>query len=296
MKKLFILLFSLSFTYFLCQKVELKEVTDSSQIFKGEIAGNPITMQLNFDGIIDCNQYQHFVKGWYYYDKYKKKIPLTGIYDLANLHLYNFGNQQDKNSKIIREKITNLQLIEKIDSLMKPLKPKETLIFKGDYSKTKEVVGNILIRDKNYSSKLYTKDSRIYRFNNYLILPNNKKINTYDFINPIGGNELISYSSGKSGNRILLYFEEVSNFNFCGMCGASDGEKGYRVLYFTNDWNFKSYDDFLIESCRENIYDTKITKNKEAKTLKINIKKTSVSPAQTLIIDIKNAIITKSKQ
>lgn len=295
MKKIFILLFSLSVTYFLCQKVELKKVTDSSQLFKGEIAGNPITMQLSFDGIIDCNQYQHFVKGWYYYDKYKKKIPLIGIYDLANLHLYNFGNQQDKNSKILRKKITSLQSLEKIDSLMKPLNPKETLIFKGDYSKTKEVVGNIVIGDKNYSSKLYIKDSRIYRFNNYLILPNNKKINTYDFINPIGGNKLISYASDKSGNRVLLYFEEVSNFNFCGMCGASDGEKGYRVLYFTNDWNFKSYDDFMIESCIENIYDTTSTRAKESKVIKFNIKKTSSSPAYILTVDIKNASVTKSR-
>jgi hypothetical protein len=295
MKKLFILLFSLSITYFLCQKVELKKVTDSSQIFKGEIAGNPITIQLNFDGIIDCNQYQHFVKGWYYYDKYKKKIPLTGVYDLANLYLYNFGNQQDKNSKILHKNIVNLQLIAKIDSLMKPLQPKETLIFKGDYSNKKEVVGSVSIGNKNYSSKLYTKDSRIYRFNNYLILPNNKKINTYDFINPIGGNELISYASDKSGNRILLYFEEVSNFNFCGMCGAGDGEKGYRILYFTNDWNFKSHDDFLTESCIENIYDTTSTRSKESKVLKFNVKKSSVSPAYSFTVDVKNATITKSR-
>jgi hypothetical protein len=295
MKKLFILLFSLSITFFLCQKVELKKVTDSSQIFKGEIAGNTITMQLNFDGIIDCNQYQHFVKGWYYYDKYKKKIPLTGVYDLANLYLYNFGNQQDKNSKILHKNITRLQLIEKIDSLVKPLQPKETLIFDGEYGNKKEVAGSVSIGNKKYSSKLYTKDSRIYRYNNYLILPNNKKINTYDFINPIGGNELISYASDKSGNRILLYFKEVSNFNFCGMCGASDGEKGYRILYFTNDWNFKSHEDFLTESCIENIYDTTSTRSKESKILKFNVKKSSVSPAYSFTVDVKNATITKSR-
>jgi len=296
MKKLFILLFSLSITYFLCQKVELRKVTDSSQIFKGEIAGNPITMQLDFDGIIDCHQYQHFVKGWYYYDKYKKKIPLTGVYDLANLYLYNFGNQQDKSSKILHKNITNLQSIENIDSLMKPLHPKETLIFKGDYSKTKEVVGNIVIGDKNYSSKLYTKDSRIYRFNNYLILPNNKKINTYDFINPMGGNELISYASDTSGNRVLLYFEEISNFNFCGMCGAGDGEKGYRILYFTNDWNFKNYEEYLTESCLENIEDTKEIKSKDRKMVTFNVPKTTSSVAYTFTVDIKNATIIQSKK
>ena len=79
------------------------------------------------------------------------------------------------------------------------------------------------------------------------------------------------------------------------MCGASDGEKGYRVLYFTNDWNFKNYDDFLIESCIENIYDTTSTRIKDSKILKFNIKKTSSSPSYTLTVDVRNALVTKSK-
>lgn len=295
MKKLLIAVLLPLFMLCSCQEVELKTVTDSSQIFKGEIAGNPITMQLSFDGIIDCHQYQHFVKGWYYYDQYQKKIPLTGVYDLANLYLYNFGNQQDKNSKLLHKNITNLQSVSKTDSIAKILKPKETLIFQGDYSNKKEVTGNFSMNNKNSPSRLYTKDSRIYRFNNYLKLPNHKIINTYDFINPLGGNQLISYASDKSGNRVLLFFEEVSNFNFCGMCGASDGEKGYRVLYFTQDWNFKNHEDFLTESCRENIYDTGMTKSRDAKILKFKINKTTTSPSYILTVDVKNASVTKSK-
>jgi len=293
MKKIFTLLFSLSLTFFLCQKVELKKVTDSSQIFKGEIAGSPITLQLNFSGIIDCHQYQHFVDGWYYYDKYKKKIPLTGVYNLGDLYLFNFGNQQKNSSKNFKQKITR-DLIEKSDSIAKKLKVKEILSLSGqDFNKG--VTGNFHLGNKTFSAKLFTKDTRIYRYNNYLTLPKNKKINTYDFVNPRGGNELISYASDKSGNRVLLYFEELSNFNFCGMCGASDGEKGYRIIYFTNDWNFKKYEDFLIESCIENIYDTKALKNKDPKILKFNIKKTTPSPAYTLTVDVKNASAVKSK-
>jgi hypothetical protein len=295
MKKTFTLLFSLSFLFFLCQKVELKGVTDSSQIFKGEIAGSPITIQLNYTGIIDCNQYQHFVEGWYYYDKYQKKIPLSGIYDLGNLYLYNFGDKQKKNSKILTERITNIQLIEKTDSIAKTLSPKESIIFDGDYSNKKEVSGNFYTGNKTHPAKLFTKDSRIYRYNNYLTLPNNKKINTYDCINPRGGNELVSYASDQLGNRVLLYFEEPSNFNFCGMCGASDGEKGYRVLYFTKDWNYKKFEEYLTESCIDNIYDTSTSKSRDGKILKFGIKKTTTSPAYTLTVDLKNASITKSK-
>lgn len=295
MKKILILLLFFKFIFTYCQKIELKSVTDSSQTFKGEIGGNAITMELDFDGIVDCHQYQHFVKGWYYYDKYKKKIPLTGVYDLANLYLYNFSNQQNKSSKFLRENITNLQLVAKTDSIAKVLKPKEIIILQSDYSNKKNISGNFYIENKVYPAELFTKDSRIYRFNNYLILPNNKKINTYDLLNPAGGNKLISYASDKSGNRVLLYFEEVSNFNFCGMCGASDGEKGYRILNFTNNWNFKNYEDFLIESCRENIYSTKITKNKNSKVLQFNFDKTTNSPAYILTVDMKNATVVKSK-
>jgi hypothetical protein len=85
---------------------------------------------------------------------------------------------------------------------------------------------------KKFCLKLFTGNVMIYRFNNYLFLPNNKKINTYDFINKAGGNELISYSSGETGNRVLLYFEQVSNFNACGQCGASDGKRLQGSLFY----------------------------------------------------------------
>ncbi|WP_261510750.1 hypothetical protein [Chryseobacterium paludis] len=294
MKKIILLLLYFIGCLSFAQKVELKDITDSSQIFKGEIAGVPITMQLRYAGIVDCSQYQHFVDGWYYYDKYQKKIPLTGIYDYGNLYLYNFGNKQKQSSKILVEKITSPRLIEKTDSIAKTLNPKEILNFQSDHAEH-EISGTFILGNTTHPAKLLTKNSMIYRFNNYLILPNNKKINTYDFIDPYGGNELVSYISDKTGNRVLLYFERTSNFNACGMCGASEGEKGYRVLYFTSDWNYKKYQDFLTESCINNIYDTTESKTKDPKVLKFSIKKTTTSPAYTLVVDIKNASVVKSK-
>ncbi len=293
MKNILTFLLCLSLSCFFCQKVELKKVTDSSQAFKGEINGVPITIQLNYSGIIDCHQYQHFVDGWYYYDKYRKKIPLTGIYNLGEISLYNFGDQQTKNSKLFKEKIAG-KPFDQADHIASSLKPEETFIF-SDQGGDKEVSGTFSMENKSLTARLLTKDSRIYRFNNYLTLPNHKNINTYDIINKAGGNELISYVSDQSGNRILLYFEEPSNFNYCGMCGAGEGEKGYRVLYFTKDWNYKNFDEYLTESCLENIEDTKMTRNKDSKTLTFNVQKTSTSAGYTLTVDIKNASVKKSK-
>jgi len=293
MKKMLTFLFCLSLTFLFCQKIELKKITDSSQVFKGEINGTPITIQLDYSGITDCHQYQHFVDGWYYYDKYRKKIPLTGIYSLGEIYLYNFGDRQKKNSKLFKEKITGKN-INQIENIAESLKPEEAFIF-PEQDADQDVSGSFTMKNKNLPARLLTKDSRIYRFNNYLMLPGSKKINTYDMISKTGGNELISYASDQSGNRVLLYFEEVSNFNYCGMCGAGDGEKGYRVLYFTKDWNYKSFDEYLTESCLQNIEDTKMTRNKDSKTLTFSIQKTSVSAGYTLTVDVKNASVTKSR-
>ncbi|KFF22233.1 hypothetical protein [Chryseobacterium sp. JM1] len=295
MKKLFITLFLPLFVLCFCQKVELKAVTDSSQIFKGEIAGVPVTMQLHFAGIADCSLYQYFVDGWYYYDKYQKKIPLTGIYDYGKLSLYHFGNKQKQNSKLLKDQITSPQKVEKTAEIAEALNPKESITFTTDNPKENSITGNFYMDKKTQPAKLFTGNDMIYRYNNYLTLPNNKKINTFDFINKHGGNQLISYASGDNGNRILLYFEHSSNFNACGRCGASEGEKGYRILYFTKDWNYKNYEEFLTESCLENIYDTTETKSQDRKILKYKIKKSSSTAAYSLTVDIKNASVVKAK-
>lgn len=278
------------------QKVELKAVTDSSQIFKGEIAGVPVTFELSYTGIVDCDQYQHYVDGWYYYDKYRKKIPLTGIYDFyGNLSLYHFGSRQKVNAKILKEQITSRQKIGQTDEIAQKLAPKESIIFEPPSPKENTISGHFYQNKKIHPAKLLTSNHMIYRYNNYLILPDHKKINTYDFINRAGGNQLMSYSSGENGNRILLYFEQVSNFNFCGMCGASDGEKGYRVLYFTKDWNYKNYEEYLTESCREGIIETQKLKTKDPNILQFKIPKSYSSPAYTLTVDTKKSSIVKSK-
>ncbi|KMQ66378.1 hypothetical protein ACM46_02225 [Chryseobacterium angstadtii] len=295
MKKLFITLFLPLFVLCFCQKVELKSVTDSSQVFKGEIAGMPVTIQLYFSGIADCSLYQYFVDGWYYYDKYQKKIPLIGVYDYGKLSLYNFGSKQKLNSNVLKEQITSPQKVEKTAEIAEALSPKESIVFDKDNPKENTISGSFYLDKKVQPSKLFTGNNMIYRYNNYLILPNNKRINTFDFINKHGGNKLLSYASGENGNRILLYFEHSSNFNACGRCGASEGEKGYRILYFTKDWNYKNYEEFLTESCLENIYDTQKIKSKDPETVQLKIKKTQSAPGYTLTVDKKNASVTKSK-
>ncbi|MCU7614353.1 hypothetical protein N0B16_07875 [Chryseobacterium sp. GMJ5] len=295
MKKLITVLFLFTFVWIFCQQIELKSVIDKSQIFKGAVSDIPFTIQLTYTGVVDCNQYQHFVEGWYYYDKYQKKIVLTGIYDNGTLYLYHFGNQQKQKSKLLKEKITSPQLLEKTNEIAQELHPKETLIFNPEKTDHKNIMGKFYSNNKTLDAQLFTGNNMIYRYNEYIMLPGNKKINTYDFIDKHGGNDLISYYSDEKGNRILLYFERSSNFNACGMCGASEGEKGYRVLYFTKTWNYKNYEEYMTESCLENIYDTKVIKSKDSKTIQYKISKTSTTPGYILLVDINKASVIKSR-
>ncbi len=294
MKKIGLAVLLPLFIFCMSQKVELKAVTDSSQVFKGAISGVPVTMQLNYTGVVDCHQYQHFVEGWYYYDKYQKKIPLTGIYDLGVLYLYNFGNKHTLYAKELRKVITSPRKVEKTDSIARTLKPKEALVFERNNTK-QEVSGTFYMGKQSQPAILYTSNPTIYRYNNYLLLPDNKKLNTFDFMNRLGGNTLVSTSAYSTGNRVLLYFENLSNFNFCGMCGASDGEKGYRVLYFTKNWNYKNYEEFLTESCLEGISETQKIKTKDPNILQYNVKKSYASAPYILTVDVKNASVSKSK-
>ncbi|WP_278377977.1 hypothetical protein [Chryseobacterium arthrosphaerae] len=297
MKKIFAVFLFFSLTFAHCQKVELNTVTDSSQIFKGEIAGVPVTLQLHYDGIPDCNLYQHFVNGWYYYDKYQKKIPLIGVYDYGKLSLYHFGSRHQQISRQFKEKINSPKDVENVAEIVKNLAPKETILFGQDRVKENPVTGRFYIGNKGKAqlALLFTGNDMIYRHNNYLVLPNNKRINTFDVINIYGGNELISYVSGEKGNRVLLYFNHSSNLNACGRCGASEGEKGYRVLYFTRDWNYKRYEEFLTESCMEGIFETQKIKTKDPDILQFKVPKSYSSPAYILTVDTKKSSVVKSK-
>jgi len=72
-------------------------------------------------------------------------------------------------------------------------------------------------------------------------------------------------------------------------------EKGYRVLYFTKNWNYKNYEEFLTESCLEGISETQKIKTKDPNILQYNVKKSYASAPYILTVDVKNASVSKSK-
>jgi len=59
--------------------VQLKRDWKSSKIFKGSIAGKPITLNLEYATHSGWNDKVYSVQGYYYYDTFKQKIPLAGF-------------------------------------------------------------------------------------------------------------------------------------------------------------------------------------------------------------------------
>ncbi len=256
-KILLIALILCSGTFYGQNKVISK--TENSRIFKGTIQSSPVTIFLENKEIIDCDRYDTFVEGWYYYDKYKIKIPLSGFVKDWNMKLFNFGTNHLNYSKTLSKQAKN----STIDSLYLKSNYQEALLFnRGLYSevkgenlkgvfKTLKKSSEIVINSDNIN---ILQESEIYK------LPNSKEINLLKLFSGYGGNSFYSSTIRKDQNRVVFYFESISNHNACGRCGASEGEKGYRVVYFDKKWNVTEKDEFLIESCISSIYDSKIVK------------------------------------
>jgi hypothetical protein len=110
-----------------------------------------------------------------------------------------------------------------------------------------------------------------------------------------GGNAFYAMKEDKTENRVIFSFESISNHNACGMCGASEGEKGYRIIYFDKQWKVIKTKEYLIESCLSNIYDTKTLKETNA-LIEYKVGNDEMSEdgkSYILVIDKENATITK---
>ncbi|MCW2118879.1 hypothetical protein [Flavobacterium sp. 7A] len=66
-----------------------------------------MTLFLENKEIIECDRYDTFIEGWYYYDKYKIKIPLSGFVQNCNMKLFAFGNEQLEIENTIKKQATN---------------------------------------------------------------------------------------------------------------------------------------------------------------------------------------------
>lgn len=298
MKKILLTAFLLGSAFIFAQKnklefIYLERFSVSSNTFKGTIASKPITVHLKFVDLAgsQMGNDEYFVKGWYYYDHIKKPIKLIGFYQFGDYTLYHFKNEKDKkNYETVR-----YYSLEKQDSLA--LKNKVTEIIKFNFDEYSDkpytsLKGKYFGNNKILKTKLLTDDGNIFYDYELIKLPNGKVYNTRKIIPDYPGNILKSCTIGKSENRILLEFNHLSNPRGRGACYA-DIDKGYRMLTFDKNWNFKKVESYETYSCELPKESYEINTNNK------NIKKYYIKEFEEkyyLTIDFENSTITKKSK
>ena len=269
---------------------------EHSRTFKGKIEESPITLFIESKGIIDCNDLEVYLEGWLVYDKIGKKIPICGYVLDCDLKLYNYGEKHASTLKNLNQKSNN----ENIISLYSKAPFEFAISFdkcNAGSKKLSECKGVLTFKTKAIEMILETNSLNVDRHFESYKLPNNKTIDLMDLLSGYGGNAFYALKEDKTENRVIFSFESISNHNACGMCGASEGEKGYRIIYFDKEWKVKNTKEYLIESCLSNIYGTKTLK--ETSTLieyKItNEEMNEGGKSYILVIDKGNANITQKK-
>lgn len=287
-------LFIVSFATF-CQSATpfafLKRSTDSTQIFKATVAGQPATFFIRANEILDCKSYEYYVDGYYFYNKYREKIPLTGIYSAGDLYLYHFKSERYAH-RYRWAVIPSLVLVS--DSIAKASGAVEIMGFRVDHYSEKQkypLDGHFEKISNKQKAQLFTKNSSIFRNNEFLILPDGKEYLISDLYTVARGNELLSVGIGKDENRIVLKFNHPSNENFCGMCGADGNEIGYQTLTFDKNWNFQKVDSFYITSCYRSLENIQLSSKNE--NLLVHHVKDSNGKIERVTVNLAQSFITK---
>lgn len=289
MKWILSILFLFFSTYCFSQN-KVISTSENSARFTGKINGVPITLFIKKTEIIYCDRYDTYLEGWYYYNKYKIKIPLCGYANGCNLLLFHYG----KNHNAISKKILKNASLQNLDSVFTQPNLTETISFNrcNSAKKTGLWQGNIKIKQHNFTITLHTSSTFFVTEKEWFTLPNHKTINLREIFTGYGGNSFYSLKQTKNQNRLLLYFESISNHNACGLCGASEGEKGYRIIYFNKNWTILSTQEVLIESCLKNIYDSKIVSQNNA-AITYRIKNATGEAKYDIKVDKQQALLLK---
>lgn len=282
MKKIYTLCFLIGsiflFSQYIHPSIRLKKSWDSAKTFKGQIAGQAITMHLEYYHHSGWHDKVFTVKGWYYYDRFKKKIPLMGFYN-GNLMLYHFKKEGDYKKIMDKELFCWMEPCPSYSNYLEFINIKQNNL--------KIQKGYMLKNKRRYPLKIYTNLLDITTRNEWLYLPNGTSYNLREIIDEYGGNKIVSTYIGEKENRIMLYYERDSNFNHQGFCGADVPETGYRLLTFNQNWKIKKFQVYSTNSClvRTNLY-------KEYKTKYDFIKAYSVhynGNLNLIIVNLKNS-------
>ena len=193
----------------------VEKIVVQDKIFNGQIDKYPITIYLKYKQLSNYHAGVYSVEGWYFYDKVKTKIPLTGLYNYPKLTLYHFNDTTRTNELLSLEmKSNHWEDMEYYENL-KDYKEKFVLSDKESSWKNES---------KNLVVKLNQDDLSIQNVNEYLILDSTTSFDLHNFGGWTWNFQLEAHKSGK----YILKYEHMSRRYVMGMCGAGL-EKGFFI-------------------------------------------------------------------
>lgn len=218
----------------------VEKIVVQDRLFNGQIDKYPITIYLKYNQISNYHAGVYSVKGWYYYDKVKTKIHLTGLYNYPKLTLYHFNDSTKSNELLsFREMKSNHWEDMKYYENLKDYKEKFVFSDSGNFW---------LNESKNLEVKLNHYDISILNVNEYLLLDSTTAFNLHNFGGWTWNFELVASKAGK----YILRYEHGSRLYAMGMCGAGL-EKGFLMLEFDTNNCLVYSEEFVYESCNGSI-------------------------------------------
>jgi hypothetical protein len=291
MRKIILLFFLITLTCFSQQKnISIESFRTNDRIFQGSIDDKyDITIYLKVENFSEDHLYAYSVKGWYYYDKVKKNIPLVGVFNpMSGLTLFN-TNDKNFEKKILNFDFTGV-VWDKLGEIENFKNYNEKFFISNDPKENNtwsNNTKNLKLTLNNELEDLYVfEDFKFLKIGSSIINLSNYHLNYKDL-------EIISKKVSVSEIRLLLKCEQFGNPNIQGMCGGAT-DFGYIILVINAKNELIEFEEIEIENCRAFIYSEQLEEENK-KTLKYKITDSSADKEviKTITIDTESIRLIK---
>lgn len=292
MKKNILLFFFLTtLTCFSQQKkISIENFRTNDRIFYGSIDDKyDITIYLKVENFSEDHLYVYSVKGWYYYNKVKKNIPLVGVFNpMTGLTLFNTTD------KAFEKKILDFDLQgvvwDKLDGI-EAFKNYNEKFFISNNPKENNSWSN---NNKNLKFTINNELEDIYVFEDFKFLKiGSSIINLSNYHLNYKDLKIISKKESTSEIRLLLKYEQYGNPNIQGMCGGAM-DFGYVILVINNKNELIQFEEIEIEHCRAFVYSEGLEEsNKKILKYKITDSSNDKEVIKTITIDTESIRLIK---
>lgn len=286
MLKKIILLFFITFNIYSQEyKINIEQIKTQDQVLQGSIDGKyDITIYLKLVSFSEDHKGIFSVKGWYFYNKIKKNIPLIGVYNSSSgLILYSLKNKSLE-KKVLSFTVPGFSVWDKIDYVNSISDFDEKFIITDNDSNNKWINNGKELKLKIFNLQ----DNPIVKEFCTLRLNKNTSINLADYSINYPDLKIINYIKNKLETKVLLKYQIGSNPNIQGMCGGAL-DFGYIILSFDSKNNLNYMEDLEIENCRGSVYSEQIV---SSENIKLKFKITDSSEEKAIIKKI--TVDTKS--